>query len=70
MTKRLGHWTTQLEFLVRAHRGKAILDLRSPQITDGDLHLGLELEHATLTLLVSDNATVRGLGSAARRAAE
>jgi hypothetical protein len=58
VTKRLGHWTTQREFVVRAQRGKAVLDLRSPQIADGDLHLDVELEHATLTLLVADDATV------------
>ena len=32
VTKRLGNWTTARQFQVRAHRGSAVLDLRSPQI--------------------------------------
>jgi hypothetical protein len=58
VTKRLGHWTTKREFVVRARRGKAVLDLRSPHIADGALLLDVELDRATLTLLVADNATV------------
>ena len=45
-------------FLVHAHHGKAVLDLRSPQIRPGDLYLDVDLEHATLTLLVADDATI------------
>jgi hypothetical protein len=31
VTKRLGNWTTARQFQVRAHRGHAVLDLRSPR---------------------------------------
>ncbi len=36
MVKKLGHWTTDRDFEVRARRGAAVLDLRSRQICDGD----------------------------------
>ena len=39
VTKRLGHWTTERRFEVRAHRGYAVLDLRSPRIPDGDIEI-------------------------------
>jgi hypothetical protein len=38
VTKRLGNWTTAREFQVRAHRGHAVLDLRSPDIPDSRCH--------------------------------
>ena len=40
VTKRLGHWTTERDFEVRAHRGNAVLDLRSPRIPEGDVRVG------------------------------
>ncbi|MEQ4303135.1 hypothetical protein ABNF97_17365 [Plantactinospora sp. B6F1] len=58
VTKRLGHWTTSREFEVRAHRGVAVLDLRSPRIPAGDLRITADLAHATLTLLVPDDAVI------------
>jgi hypothetical protein len=58
VTKRLGHWTTGRQFQVRAHRGVAVLDLRSPQIPGGDIEVEAELDHATLKLLVPDDAVV------------
>jgi hypothetical protein len=58
VTKRLGHWTTGRQFQVRAHRGVAVLDLRSPQIPGGDIEVEAELDHATLKLLVADDAVV------------
>ncbi len=57
-TKWLGNWTTAREFQVRPHRGHAVLDLRSPQIPAGDLSLELDLDHALLTVLVADDATL------------
>ena len=54
MTKRrLGNWTTARRFQVRAHRGHAVLDLRSPQIPAGDIEVEADLDHATLKLLVA-----------------
>jgi hypothetical protein len=58
VTKRLGHWTTAREFQVRAHRGHAVLDLRSPRIEDGEIRVDVELDHAMLKLLVPDGAVV------------
>lgn len=58
VTKRLGHWTIERRFQVRAHRGHAVLDLRSPQIPDGDIHIDVDLDHAVLKLLVADHAII------------
>jgi hypothetical protein len=46
VTKRLGNWTTARRFQVRAHRGHAVLDLRSPQIPAGDIEVEADLDHA------------------------
>ena len=56
--KRLGNWTTERRFQVRAHRGSAVLDLRSPQIPEGDIEIDADLDHAVLKLLVADDARV------------
>ena len=58
VTKRLGNWTTERAFSVRAHRGVAVLDLRSPQIPAGDIDVDVQLGRATLKLLVPDDAVV------------
>jgi hypothetical protein len=58
VTKQLGHWTTARHFQVRAHRGFAVLDLRSPQIPAGDIQVDIDLDHAVLKLLVADDAVV------------
>ncbi len=58
VTKRLGNWTTERHFQVRAHRGHAVLDLRSPQIPAGDIRVEIDLDHAMLKLLVVDDAVV------------
>ena len=36
VSKHLGNWTTARQFQVRAHRGHAVLDLRSPHIDAGE----------------------------------
>ena len=56
VTKRLGNWTTARQFQVRAHRGSAVLDLRSPQIPAGDIEVEADIDHAMLKLLVADDA--------------
>ena len=58
VTKHLGNWTTAREFQVRAHRGHAVLDLRSPHIADGEIRIDCELDHAMLKLLVPDGAVI------------
>lgn len=58
VTRKLGNWTAERHFEVRAHRGTATVDLRSPQIPAGEIMLGIDLDHATLTLLVPDGAVI------------
>jgi len=58
VTKRLGHWTTERRFEVRAHRGVAVVDLRSPRIPAGDIEVEVDLQHAVLKLLVADDAVI------------
>jgi hypothetical protein len=56
--KRLGNWTTARAFEVRARRGWVVIDLRSPQIPDGDIELDLDLDHATIKLLVAEETVI------------
>jgi hypothetical protein len=56
--KRLGNWTTARAFQVRARHGQVTIDLRSPQIPAGDIELGLELDHSTVTLLVAGDTVI------------
>jgi hypothetical protein len=56
--KRLGHWTTARHLDVRASRGAVTLDLRSPQIAAGDIEIDLDVDHATVRLLVPEGAVV------------
>jgi hypothetical protein len=58
VTRRLGNWTDASRFEVRAHRGKAVVDLRSPRIPAGVVEVAVDLDHAALTLLVADNAII------------
>jgi hypothetical protein len=58
VTRRLGNWTTARQFQARAHRGHAVLDLRSPQIPAGDIQVDIDLDHATLKLLLGDDAVI------------
>jgi hypothetical protein len=58
VTKRLGNWSTAHQFQVRAHRGCAVLDLRSPQIPAGDIQVDIDIDHAVLKLLVADDAVL------------
>ncbi|MFI0486412.1 hypothetical protein [Actinomadura sp. 9N215] len=56
--KKLGHWTSDRRFEVRARRGMAVLDLRSPQIPDGDIDVEVDLDHAMVKLLVPQDAHI------------
>jgi hypothetical protein len=58
MTKHLGNWTTGRIFEVRARRGAAVIDLRSPGIAEGDLELRVDLDRAMVKLLVPADATI------------
>jgi hypothetical protein len=46
--KRLGDWTTARAFEVCARHAEVVIDLRSPQIPDGEIQLNLDLDHTTL----------------------
>lgn len=56
--KRLGHWTTADRVEVHARSGSAVLDLRSPRLPEGDFTVDLDLDRATVKLLVPDDAVV------------
>jgi hypothetical protein len=58
VTKRLGNWTTERRFQVRAHRGLAVLDLRSPHIPAGDIDVEVDIDHAAVKLLVAADAVI------------
>lgn len=57
-TKHLGHWTTARAFQVRARKGMAVIDLRSPKIAEGDLELHVDIDHGVVKLLLPADATV------------
>jgi hypothetical protein len=56
--RKLGHWTTGRRFEVRAMRGAVVLDLRSPEIPQGDIEIELLADHSMIKLLVPDDALV------------
>ena len=56
--KRLGDWTTARRFDVRASRGLVVLDLMLPRIAPGVIDIALDIDHATVKLLVPDGAII------------
>jgi hypothetical protein len=58
VVKRLGPWSTARHFDVRASRSLVVLDLLLPLIEPGDIGIHLDLDHATVKLLVADGATI------------
>jgi hypothetical protein len=69
MAKHLGNWTTARTFEVRARRGAAVIDLRSPDIGGdagqhsdielrSDIELHVDIDHGMLKLLLPVDATV------------
>jgi len=58
MSKHLGNWTTARTFEVRARRGAVVLDLRSPDLPDGDLEVALDVDRGMVKLLLPTDATV------------
>lgn len=61
--KRLGHWTRERHFDVRASRGSVVLDLRSPQIAAGEINISLDIDHAMVKLLVPADAVIEHWGA-------
>ncbi|HEY4457822.1 MAG TPA: hypothetical protein VGN81_26135 [Pseudonocardiaceae bacterium] len=56
--RKLGHWTRSRAFAVRSRRGHVVMDLRSPQIPDGDIDINLDLDHAMVKLLLPADAVI------------
>jgi len=56
--KRLGDWTTARRFDVRASRGLVVLDLMLAKIEPGEIEIALDIDHATVKLLVADGAII------------
>lgn len=56
--KRLGAWTTARRFDVRATRSLVVLDLLLAEIEPGEIEIELDIDHATVKLLVPDGAVV------------
>jgi hypothetical protein len=57
-TKHLGNWTRARTFEVRARRGVAVIDLRSPDIDEGDIVLDVDIDHGMLKVLLPVDAAV------------
>jgi hypothetical protein len=58
VVKKLGHWTTARSLDVRAAHGSVVLDLRSPRMAGSDIEIRLDIDHATVKLLVPDGAII------------
>jgi hypothetical protein len=58
VAKRLGRWTTARRFDVKASHARVVLDLLLPPIDPGDIEVELDIDRATVTLLVPDGANV------------
>jgi hypothetical protein len=58
VVKNLGNWTTARRFDVRASRGVAVLDLLLPELEPGDVEVALDIDHATVKLLVPDGTVI------------
>jgi len=56
--RRLGSWTTARRFDVRASRGSILLDLLLPEIEPGEITVDLDIDRATVILLVPDGAQI------------
>lgn len=56
--RRLGAWTSARRFDVRASRGSVVLDLLLPELEPGDITVQLDIDHATLILLVPDGTNI------------
>jgi hypothetical protein len=60
--KHLGNWTTARAFTVRARSATVELDLRSPNISPGEIDISVELDRSLVLLLVPEDAVVDQTG--------
>ncbi len=58
VVKRVGAWTTARRVNVRASHGVVVLDLLLPKIEPGEIEIALDIDHATVKLLVPDGANI------------
>ena len=58
VVKKLGDWTTARRVDVRASRGIVVLDLLLPDLEPGEIEIALDIDHATVKLLVPDGAAI------------
>lgn len=58
VVKKLGDWTTARRFDVRASRGIVVLDLLLPGLEPGEIEIALDIDHATVKLLVPQGAAI------------
>jgi hypothetical protein len=58
VVRNLGAWTTARRFDVRASRGSVVLDLVLPDLEPGEIEIALDIDHATVKLLVPDGAVI------------
>jgi hypothetical protein len=58
VVKKLGNWTTARRFDVRASRSIVVLDLLLPDLEPGEIEIALDIDHATVKLLVPDGAAI------------
>jgi hypothetical protein len=56
--RKVGAWTTARRFDIRASRGSVLLDLLLPELEPGEITVELDIDHATLILLVPDDTNV------------
>jgi hypothetical protein len=56
--RKLGAWTSARRFDIRANRGSVLLDLLLPDIESGEITVELDIDHATVILLVPDGAQI------------
>jgi len=56
--RRLGAWTTARRLEIRASRGSVVLDLLLPELEPGEITVDLDIDHATVILLVPDGTNV------------
>ena len=58
VVKHLGDWTSARRFDVRASHGVVVLDLLLPELDPGEIEIALDIDHATVKLLVPDGAVI------------
>jgi hypothetical protein len=57
-TRKLGAWTTARSFDIRASRGSVVLDLLLPELEPGKITVELDIDRATVILLVPDGTNI------------